>query len=73
MARNEEDLAEFRQDMLEEAREDEIHQLKMHTDYDYFLKYVETNMDIEQMLDIYQELKAHFDQYGYELDINDFL
>lgn len=73
MARDEEALEEFRQDMLQESRQDEIHEYKMSTDYDYFLSHVEHQVDIEKMLDLYQEIKSYFDDYGYELDINDFI
>ena len=59
-----EDMEEMRRDMLEEARAEEYHEIKMRRDYDFFLDYCGI-YDIQRELRTIRDL---CDEYGYDFN-----
>ena len=57
-----EDLEEMRRDMLEEARAEEYHEIKMRRDYEYFLNHCGIYDIQEELLNIRQLC----DEYGHD-------
>ena len=64
-------MEEFRQELLEEARADELQDYRLRNDYDYFLSY--HNDLIAEFSDLYKKLKKAHEVYGHEFDIYEVL
>lgn len=63
--------AEWRQDMADEARAEEIHEHHMRTDFDFFCDY---NIEaIEQLNEAISELKNQCEMYDYDFDLKDYI
>lgn len=62
---------EYLEEMREDARVEELREAKMRSDFDYFLKHYEK--DIEEISNLYTYLKDEFEHYGYDFDIKDIL
>ena len=60
----EEDMEEMRRDMLEEARAEEYHEIKMRRDYEFFLDHCGI-YDIQRELRTIRDL---CDEYGYDFN-----
>lgn len=67
--RNDEEMAEFRQEMLDEARADELHEIKLHGIYDYALEQYED--DIQDAIDILHTVTVKLASYGWEVTIKE--
>jgi len=65
------DMDEFRQELLEEARADELQDYALRNDYDYFLKHYSDL--IAEFSDSYKKLKKAHEAYGHEFDIYEVL
>lgn len=64
-----EDLREeFRQDLLEESKKEEWHEMMMQEDYDYFLEYQDE--EIEELSNLYYQIKQNHEDYGHNFDFN---
>ena len=62
-----EDREEMHQDMLEEAREEELLEHKLRTDYDELCDYV----DLSLLQEEYYRIKSMFEAYGWDFDLRD--
>ena len=70
--RTQEDLEEFRQELLEDDRADRVHEYMLRSDYDYFVEnYIEEL--IGQLQDLDKQLRDAHEDCGYEYDIKDLL
>ena len=69
----EEDREDFYQDLRDEARRDEVHEMMMSTDFDYFLDSLDD--EAHEFTEMYYKLKDSFDAWGWEdnFDIQDLL
>ena len=56
-------MDEFRQELLEEARADELQDYALRNDYDYFLKHYSDL--IAEFSDSYKKLKKAHEAYGH--------
>ena len=63
---------ELRQEMLEEARREELHENKMFTDWDYAIDYMNFNseMTVSEFASAINKLK---DKYGWHIENRDVL
>ena len=66
------DMEEFRQELLEEARADELHDHALRNDYDYFLKHysdliAEFNDSYKKLKKAHEDTSREFDIYIYEV------
>lgn len=65
---NTEDREEFLEDLKQEARENEVHEMMMSTDFDYFLESLDE--EAQELTEIYYKLKDSFDAWGWEDSFN---
>lgn len=64
-----EEYEEYRQDLMDEAREEELLEYRLRSDYDFFCDY---NQDlIAAFNDLYKELEITFENYGWDFDPKD--
>lgn len=70
---NIEDREEFRQDLLEESKQNEWHEMMMEQDYDYFLESLDEEADA--ITELYYKVKEIYSQWGWEdnFDINEII
>lgn len=71
MARNEEELEEWYQEMREEALEDERYEYNMRNDYEHFL--YQFDSELCELQDIVKFLKDKHEHYGWEFDLSSLL
>jgi hypothetical protein len=70
--RTQEDLEEFRQDLLDDDRADRLHEYMSRNDYDYFLdNHIEEL--VGQLQDLDKMLKDAHEEFGYDYDIRDLI
>ena len=62
-----EDREEWEQELKEEKYQEEVHEYRMRTDYDYFLDHIEAT----ELSDLYYRVKQAYEEYGWEFDINE--
>ena len=67
MSRNQEELEELRQDMLQDARIDDL----IENDYDFFLDYYDS--DITELTELYYSVKNLHEKNGWDFDLQDVL
>lgn len=65
------DMDEFRQELLDDARADELQDYALRNDYDYFLK--QYSDLIAEFSDSYKKLKKAHEDYDHEFDIYEVL
>ena len=64
-----EEYEEYRQDLMDEAREEELLEYRLRSDYDFFCDY---NQDlIATFSELYVELQTTFESYGWDFDPKD--
>jgi hypothetical protein len=63
------ELEEWRQELLEEARTSELEEYRLSTDYDYLLE----QADVSSFLEAYHKLKETHEKYGWDFDINNII
>jgi len=66
-----EDREEWRQDMLEESRRDELHDKYLREDYDNFTDF--HSEEIKEISELYDLLKKAHEEYGYDFELKDIL
>ena len=66
-----EDREEWRQDMLEESRGDELHDKYLREDYDNFTDF--HSEGIKEISKLYDLLKKAHEEYGYDFELKDIL
>ena len=70
--RTQEDLEEFRQELLEDDRANKVHEYMLRNDYDYFLEnYIEEL--VGQLQDLDKQLRDAHQEFDYDYDIKDLL
>ena len=69
--RNEEEMKEWYDDMRDEARRDELHEINMRKDYDYFLDDCEE--EIIEFSRLHNELKHKFEAHQWEFELDDII
>ena len=62
-----EDYEDWKADLTQEAREEEILEHKLRTDYDEFCDHV----DLSLLQEEYSRVKTMFEAYGWKFDIKD--
>ena len=71
MSRNAEEMEEFRNDMLQEAREDEYHENKMRSDEDYALEYFQG--DLCSIVEDIMEVQKSLNEYGWGFTLQEIM
>ena len=71
MSRNAEEMEEFRNEMLQEAREDEYHENKMYSDEDYALEYFQS--DLYSIVEDIMEVQKSLREYGWEFTLQEIM
>jgi cell fate (sporulation/competence/biofilm development) regulator YlbF (YheA/YmcA/DUF963 family) len=63
------ELEEWRQELLEEVRTSELEEYRLRTDYDYLLE----QADVSSFLEAYNKLKETHEKYGWDFDIDNII
>ena len=74
----EQDKDELRQDLLQEAREEDYHESRMRTDYDFAkMVLIDDNTELSDAVDelhsIVMAIQNKLEEYGYQIDRQDIL
>lgn len=68
-----EEQEELRQDLLEADYQDQLHEIKMRNDFNYFLTTISDQVDLDKFSKDYNKLKSKCEHYGHTFNIADYL
>ena len=62
-----EEMEELRQDMLAEARQEEIEEHKLRTDFDYAVETIVSNFELQEAYEQFEKAAKVLTDYGWEM------